>query len=572
MDNTLNVCVGSFNEKGFLKNLNRKGFTTDKCLCELIANSIDASAKNIRFVIYGDKYIFMLDDGKGMDNSSIGSMFDMYRENHETDKSMGVSGFGGKNATLQLSTKHSKPTTVIIYTRKDGDKYIKVTVPWDTIFENFKYNDMIKISDMTSIEINEFIQLRKQNDIQNDSGTTIKFEFNNVVHECLEQQFVHYKTILLHNQFGKIFGKTSTNISYKKNNDVIKLKKYNYFKKDIGWHDNYYCGVTEIRITHYTDETGADRYIYENDDNLYSEFLQKKINMSRKLEPISSLKVSEFTLIGHYTITIGMKKDNNMFDEENVQTANDTLKSFKKYIQCDNNSTTPDGGYTLHPYDLGFVGLDSNKDYYGIDFSCTSLYRNNQCIHMFEVDGFKHSSARGNEESYIKTKLVRSEIEYETVSSQVNKMDEVMGIQENKNQHSGKFPTQLDRYLQHFKTNKWHEIKKYFDEKLSYCAPVIPEEPIVTEPIVEEPIVIPEEPVIEEPIIEDPVVPEKPIVIPEKPILPKEPIIVNEHIKGSVLGRQLVGKLEDLLSKIDPDKKYDGSFIEFYNSFNKLEF
>ena len=56
--------VGEINESGFLQNLFRKGFSFAKSLSEIHANSIDAKATNITYVI--DKKIRIIDDGCGM--------------------------------------------------------------------------------------------------------------------------------------------------------------------------------------------------------------------------------------------------------------------------------------------------------------------------------------------------------------------------------------------------------------------------------------------------------------------------------------------------------------------------
>ena len=91
---TLKV-VGNIDEGGFLYSLTKQGFNNHKCILELVANSIDAMAKNIRFIKDNSK-IYMIDDGSGMDIEKLSNMFSMQKANHIADKSCGISGLGGK--------------------------------------------------------------------------------------------------------------------------------------------------------------------------------------------------------------------------------------------------------------------------------------------------------------------------------------------------------------------------------------------------------------------------------------------------------------------------------------------
>jgi hypothetical protein len=47
----VSIKVGEINESGFLQNLFRKGFSFAKSLSEIHANSVDAKATNITYVI-----------------------------------------------------------------------------------------------------------------------------------------------------------------------------------------------------------------------------------------------------------------------------------------------------------------------------------------------------------------------------------------------------------------------------------------------------------------------------------------------------------------------------------------
>jgi len=92
------IKAGSINEPGFINNWNKQGFTFNKAGSELISNSIDAFSEDISFVIKKEdsqKCIDMIDNGIGMTIEKFPKMFDLSRENHASDKSMGVAGIGG---------------------------------------------------------------------------------------------------------------------------------------------------------------------------------------------------------------------------------------------------------------------------------------------------------------------------------------------------------------------------------------------------------------------------------------------------------------------------------------------
>ena len=90
----MDTCAGSISEEGFVNNLLKKGFTDFQSICELISNSIDAQATHITFYVK-DNYIYMIDNGTGLDDTGIRNMFNIYNSNHKHKSSMGISGIGG---------------------------------------------------------------------------------------------------------------------------------------------------------------------------------------------------------------------------------------------------------------------------------------------------------------------------------------------------------------------------------------------------------------------------------------------------------------------------------------------
>ena len=148
--NFVTKTTGSIDEGGYLHSLNKQGFNNHKCLLELIANSIDSEPTKITFKrVY--KLIDMIDNGRGISYDQFDNMFAMQRANHTNDKSCGISGIGGKVALLRLSNRKC----VNIYT-SDGETYLKANIPWDKMFEQKQYSDMITIEEMNMEEKENF--------------------------------------------------------------------------------------------------------------------------------------------------------------------------------------------------------------------------------------------------------------------------------------------------------------------------------------------------------------------------------------------------------------------------------
>ena len=99
--------VGSIADDGVLRNLNRKGFTLDQCLSELVANSIG---------------INMIDDGVGLTTDGGDNMFKIYNDNQKGLKKIGVSGVGAKAALMLLSEQKE----VKIYTKSVTGRYYSI--------------------------------------------------------------------------------------------------------------------------------------------------------------------------------------------------------------------------------------------------------------------------------------------------------------------------------------------------------------------------------------------------------------------------------------------------------------
>jgi hypothetical protein len=463
--NSFQITAGSRNQKGFINSLNRKGFTPTKCGSEIIANSLDACSKNIEFRIkLIEKYIDLCDDGIGMTRETARYMFDANRENHSTDRSMGVSGIGGLISNYQLSKNdNGNPCQATIFTKNKNDTHLKITIPWHEIHEDKKYDDKIIIEDMNETEIDEFDADRKNSKYL--TGTTIRFPYSETFSKLLDTQFVTQKdnSHNLEDWWAIIFGKTEANISLDKSNGlpIIPLKKYNYFS---GYDDEFYCGkfiwdiyvILDKKENEDTKESEEmpkhkPRYISEDPGNpgRYIEIIPSGNGYASKPKPthIDPREIEDAEII---KFTCGMRKDNRIFNP--VDPLNKSAKSAK--------SAT----FYLNEYDSKFMKESGQKGQLMEFSSKTRVIRNTQSITAFPLEGCNSGSARANFDSLMKIALHRSEISYETFSKQENELDIIHGIQENKNQNQNDFPKQYVRLLSYLKEWHYKTICNYFKE------------------------------------------------------------------------------------------------------------
>ena len=110
---------GGIDQGGFIRNLLKKGFTQHQCLCELLSNSIDAQA-TICYATVKHNTINIIDNGSGMDKLGLENMFQMCRENHRNQRTIGLAGVGAKAAMLILS----KRQTCSVFTRGENGAYL----------------------------------------------------------------------------------------------------------------------------------------------------------------------------------------------------------------------------------------------------------------------------------------------------------------------------------------------------------------------------------------------------------------------------------------------------------------
>ena len=440
-----NETAGGIDERGFINSLNRQGFTPVKSGSEIIANLIDACASTGIFEVHYPDYIKLVDDGNGMTKEGLKNMCNIFKENHSSQKSMGVSGMGGSAAAFQLSkyNNSSNPRPVTYFTKHLNDKYLKVYVPWDKIFHEGKYSNQSQISKMTEDEIELFDADRLMHQL-NSTGTTIMFPYSEEFNNLLKEQFKPKKEgNNLKEAWSAVFGKTNTNIKYIKyqKNNIIEtfiLNKYDYFK---GSDYDFYCGKFCTEIYHFIDD-GRSRFVCKDptDNNKYLEVVKSGPGFSESPTQIN-INNSFIKNANIITFTSGMRIDDKIFNVSNPQEIN----------AC----------YIVNNYDNDFMFTKADNQKF-----CSEIpvYRNNQRIAGYTLDGYSLSSARANGESMAKIVYHRASLEYSPYSTQNNQIDLIHGTQQNKNQNQNDPPKNYIRLVKNLKDWHFKQINNYFKE------------------------------------------------------------------------------------------------------------
>ena len=173
--------IGSINERGTIEALFKKGITRYSSWGELVHNAIDAAARKILFKLLKN-YILLIDDGKGMDADKLEYMFDLSRESHAGDQSIGVAGIGAKAALLHLS---KRVQTMRIFTREKNGRFLKVIFDANKIITEGKWNKFFVVEEMSKDEIVDFLEERDGA----QSGTTIKIPIDDEINTSIKEMF-----------------------------------------------------------------------------------------------------------------------------------------------------------------------------------------------------------------------------------------------------------------------------------------------------------------------------------------------------------------------------------------------
>ena len=428
--------IGSINEKGFINNLLRKGFNMNRALSELIMNSIDAGCTKVDCI--SNKVlnkILLSDDGNGMTKEQLKYMWDAYRENHSDKKSGGVSGLGSKPSTLIMSNT----SKVIVYTKSKDSSYIKAIIPWNEIVEEGIYSNKIKIEDMEDDDITMFKLY------QNKTGTIIEFIYNHELYNCLKLQFLDSKKIQdITQRSDWIFSEFPQKITFidEEHNERKELCKYSYFSG----HNNEYYELNVVTIEVFKKGNNDIIYAIKLEENKYTNIVENKrgFQMNDFIEFRSCIK------IGTIIVKCGMRKDDKYFNSS--------------------NPVLPGASKVLLDYESKFFSNGVSGENSGDEIKSSlwfpHIMRNGQNIGIIKsLPKMNHASARANGKSCLSNNHIRTKVIYDVDSSQTNKMDELFGIQENKNQLNSyninvKFLRTIEYIMKLTSDNIWNSFEK----------------------------------------------------------------------------------------------------------------
>ena len=459
---------GSINERGIINSLDKQGMNIDTSFTELIGNSIDAKATNIRIICAPTdkpKNILVTDDGDGMDRNGMDECLELKRENHTKDKSIGVSGNGMKAATKCLSN-YTNGTPLVIYTHVKDGQYLKAIIDWGKIHETGKYTGSINTYDMNEDEIKFYKKYSESEDPDTATGTIIEIEKHDQIKKTLETQFkvvnedkkltpVNHMNGSSVNSYTLQFGNfpESLNIEYNYEGEKHTLDRYNPWIK-FQTSDCYLSKIFEytiwlVDIPKYPE---APQWAVLDDEENYVTFFPitgrskngEKIKtqiISHLIKPIHTLSLK----IAYPRFNVSKNGvDKPYFDCEQPEIPSYT--GTKKENEWEKNYDLPESQY-------------NNK---------VMLVRNNNSIGVLSTKPNMEKACGGNSQ---KTKLKScysiKQLSYETNSSQNSDIDNKLGIQENKNQYQQPQTTSsLSKLLENCMDNSCNEVWTHFEKKV----------------------------------------------------------------------------------------------------------
>ncbi len=436
--------TGSVNERGLINDLNKRGFSDFNSLCEIYANSLEnkVGATTIKTIITPD-YIYISDNGVGMNKESIDNMWSLFRENNNENKSLGVSGLGAKAATKILSRNKE-----INYYTYNNSIWRKVKVPWDEIVENGVYSGVVECEELD----NNSEEIRELNVLNINKGTTLRLPYNEDVDIEIRKHFTdEKKNISKYNErLDFIFGKFTQKMKlYHEHQDYNNktLVPYNYFTKQ---NLAYYDGISVQEILVLKGENNTNRFIWNSNSECNEGLEFKTLNKTTQTKP-TEVGYNVNDIIGNIYIKTAILKNNKITLKLNNKTSKIEYSGFE----------IPD----INDYDYNYYDFNQNKNVITQELVKVPLIRNKQMISSIALEDFKGSTCRGSKEATLKCVGLRSEISYETISSQDSVLDKVFGIQSNKIQlNEGEISKSLMRLINFIKQARWEEVNKYIKQ------------------------------------------------------------------------------------------------------------
>jgi len=427
--------LGSINQEGFLKNLDRKGFNIPKSLGELYSNSIDAHATEIHTYNRTDGHM-LVDDGDGMDPTGITKMFDFYRENHVNDQSIGVSGMGAKASLKKLSLNRE----CRILTKKKDQSGYTVTIPWDKMIERKKYTDMIDHALMSDADTSLFTKYLGGG--KEDHGTIIILPYSEELDEELTRQFTDSKTISNPTErFDCIFSKFKQVTFRYTSNDAIAepLAMYDFFGGECR---DYYKGIDRNIIKIFKSSQGQlyDYVLVKNNTHLAIQASGRGLSK----EPSEYHNYMTNECVTSFNVNVAVRLHDDYFHP--------------------NLPKCPGASTQLYGYDREFFEDETIQREH---LSKPDLVRNGLKIGKFNLETIKFNSARANGKSCLLAAKTRTEIVFSTKSNQDNILDSIFSIQENKNQlNAESVPKRIIRLIEYCIKQKSNNVWDYFNDRV----------------------------------------------------------------------------------------------------------
>ena len=432
----------TINEKGFIKNLSRLGFTKNQCFAEIFTNSIDAKSTEI-IIEKNKKTIRIIDNGKGMNNSELRNKYDLMKQRTRDRDTTGCAGIGGTTSEFILA----KVKSVILTKKKDSEAIFVAEVDWNRVYTEQKLFDSINFRDPTDEEKELFLSER------NGHGTTTVLyfskEYEKALTQILAEQFhpKKKKEIPQFERFDIIFGHKNCKFVYKhwKTRDsFMRLELYNlnkYREEDM----NYKFKDHDIEI-HREINSGNLIYICEGRIiDIHGSTGRGKTTYRKNLTKY--IKKCDTEIIGILKLNLY-----NPFDEKRFDINDPKLPCASNKLNCYEEKF-------FRSKDSAFVDREFIQE--------MQIYRNNHYLGIKKI--CNRNSARADGKTANKLFYTRSFIEFFVESNEdemdISPLDEIFGIQLNKNQNNqDNLPIPLGRLIQGLIEEFHIEVWKYFEK------------------------------------------------------------------------------------------------------------
>ncbi len=300
---------------------------------------------------------------------------------------------------------------------------------------------MITVREMTEEEKAWFVQHRQENGMIAEGGeahgTTLQYSTNDMLRDLIHANFLPIAESELKDpldRIGCVFGHDDVAVSYKDyERGMLQLDMYNYFGLP---QSHFYKGYSEVPVEQWTShDLTHHRFIWRRGEQPWE--INKNGRGYSKDLGLSTKNLQGYTHVGNYTVKVGLRRDNQVFDITNPR---------------------PIGGEKrIDSYTMLHIGDDPKF------LAANKLVRNNQVIGLIPPEISSGSGRSGDGWNNFRMNIMQCEVLFNPVSSQLNPMDSAQNVQENKNQHNGdSLPSNFTRLIKEIKTEKAKEVWEYF--------------------------------------------------------------------------------------------------------------